>query len=143
MNTISTPEIQNMGRVRRSPQASRQRLLGLLSTLTVSTAATGVSSTAATKCSAERVVVRGVEKSLDIADPRVENGVEQVDQDVDDQVEQHHHGDEGDDRGPLAADDGVEEGVADAGDVEDALGHGRADDEDAEVRAELGGHRDQ
>src|SRR3954464_6116608 len=48
MNAISAPEIQNIGRVRTSRHASSQRLLGLLSILTVSMAEIGVSSTGAT-----------------------------------------------------------------------------------------------
>src|SRR5690606_27742200 len=130
---ITVPASQNIQRPRRSRQASSQRLLLRSLTRTASTAPRPASTSAATKRGARR---RGV--LLDIADPRVEHAIEQVDQQVDEHVDDDEHGDDGDDLGTIVATDGFEKLIADAGHVEDALGDGGTDDQDAEVGRQIG-----
>src|SRR6187431_1159462 len=96
-STMRADEIQNIGRLRTSFHASVHRFEGLPSAFTVSMATSGVSSMGATKCSWVRLVML-----LGIADPRVENGVQQIHQQVHHEVDQHHDGHEGDDGGSFS-----------------------------------------
>src|ERR1044072_9723121 len=57
-----------------------------------------------------------------IADPRVEHGVQQVDDEVDEQEHQNQDGHHARGRRALLAVDGLEDQASDAVDVEDALG---------------------
>ena len=84
----------NSGRRRSLRQASAHRLSGAWSVLTASVASSGVSSTGATKCSMLLLV---------IADPRVKPGVQEINQQVGDDEDQHQDADDGDDGGALAA----------------------------------------
>src|SRR5690348_1675373 len=78
-----------------------------------------------------------------IPNPRVQDRVEQVDEQVRDQEDQHQDGDEADDRRRVVAQDALVEVVADAVDVEDPLGDDGAAHERADVRADEGDHGDQ
>src|SRR4051812_17253830 len=124
-------ETMNSGRLRRVRQASSHRPPGGVDSSTESVAARGVSSRSLTKwtCSACRVL-------SDIADPRVQNGVEQIHEQAGDDVDDHQHGDDRDDRRALASDDGLVQGTTDAGDVEDALRDDRSGHQVAEIGAQ-------
>src|SRR3954447_376932 len=126
------------GRLRRVRHASSHRPPGGVDSSTVSVAASGVSSRSLTKwtCSACSVL-------SDIADPRVQDGVEQVHEQAGEDVDDHQHGDDRDDRGALASDDRLVEGATDVRDVEDALGDDRSAHQLPEVRAQKGRDRDQ
>src|SRR3954453_17472687 len=117
---MMTADTMNSGRLRRVRQASSHRPPGAEDSSTESVAAIGVSSRSLTKwtCSACSVL-------SDIADPRVQEGVEQVHEQAGDDVDDHQHGDDRDDRRALASDDCLVQGTTDAGDVEDALGDDR------------------
>src|SRR4051794_5253338 len=131
-------DTMNSGRLRRVRQASSHRPPGGVDSSTESVAAMGVSSRSLTKwtCSACSVL-------SDIADPRVQDGVEQVHEQAGDDVDDHQDGDDRDDRRALAADDGLVERTTDAGDVEDALGDDRSGHQVAEVGAQERRDRDQ
>src|SRR3954469_13834105 len=119
------------GRLRRVRQASSQRPPGGVDSSTWSVAAMGVSSRSLTKwtCSACSVL-------SDIADPRVQDCVKQVHEQAGDDVDDHQHGDDRDDRRALAADDRLVQGTTDARDVEDALRDDRSGHQVAEIGAQ-------
>src|SRR5687768_3143718 len=106
-----------------------------------STACSGVSSKGATKRSWPRRARLGA--NSDIADPRIEYGIEQVDDQAHDHVDQHHDRDDGDDGRVLALVDGAEREVANPGHVEDALSDDGPGHQGAEVDAEVGRDRDE
>src|SRR3954447_16999038 len=84
-------EMMNSGRLRSVRHASSHRPPGAPDSSTWSTVASGVSSRSATKwvCSARRAV-------SDIADPRVQDGVEQIDQQARRDVDEHQDRDDRD-----------------------------------------------
>src|SRR5690606_28888406 len=84
MNAMMRAETQNIHRPRRSRQASSQRFDLRSPTRTASTAPRPPSSTSATNRGALRTGFL-----LDIADPRVEHSVEEVDGDVHEHVDDH------------------------------------------------------
>src|SRR4051794_3618662 len=137
-NRMISDDTMNSGRLRRVRQASSHRPPGAADSSTESVAAMGVSSRSLTKwtCSACSVL-------SDIADPRVQNGVEQVDEQARDDVDDHQHGDDRDDRRALASDDRLVQGTTDAGHVEDALGDDRSGHQVAEVGAQERRDRDE
>src|SRR5687768_15608979 len=100
-----------------------------------STACSGVSSKGATKRSWPRRARLGA--NSDIADPRIEYGIEQVDDQAHDHVDQHHDRDNGDDSRVLALVDRSEREIAHPGHVEDSLGDDGPRHEAAEVHAEV------
>src|SRR3954469_3435038 len=69
-----------------------------------------------------------------IADPRVEDGVEHVDDQVEEDEEEHHQGDDPDDDRALLTADRVEDLAPDAGQVEHRLGDDRPAQQRADVR---------
>src|SRR6478735_9021302 len=145
---IRNAEIRNSGCLRRFRQASAHRLSGAWSSLTLSVACRGVSAKSATKCSMWRLAGaeasgRAVLESGVIADPRVKPGVQQVNEQVGEAVDQHQHGDNRDHRGAFAGQHGPVEAVADAGHVEDAFSDDRAAHQAAQVRAKEGDDGDQ
>src|SRR4051812_36801338 len=73
-----------------------------------------------------------------IADPRVENGVQQVDDETHQQVHQYQQDDHADDGRALPVLDAAEDEPAQAVDVEHALGDDRAAHQGAQVGAEEG-----
>src|SRR5690606_37686001 len=77
-----------------------------------------------------------------IADPRVENGVQQVDEQVGDQEDDHQQHDDTGDDGAFLGQNPVEHETADAVDAEDAFGHDRAAHQAAQVGTQEGDHRD-
>src|SRR5690606_8054915 len=137
MKRMITAEIQNIQRLRRSRHASSQRFDLRSLTRTASTAPSPPSSTSATKRGALRTGFL-----LDIADPRVEHSVEEVDGDVHEHVDDHEDRHDRDDLGGVVSVDGFEQLVADTWHVEDALGDRRADDQDAEVGGDVRGDGD-
>src|SRR5690554_6513658 len=80
-STMIAAEIQNIGRTRMSRQASSHKLDFFSAMCTASTAATGVSSNGATKCSGIGFLCSG------IANPRVERGIQEIDDQVDAEVD--------------------------------------------------------
>src|SRR3954464_1983227 len=137
-NRMISDDTMNSGRLRRVRQASSQRPPGAADSSTESVAPMGVSSRSLTKwtCSACSVL-------SDIADPRVQDGVEQVHEQAGDDVDDHQHGDDRDDRRALASDDCLVQGTTDAGDVEDALGDDRSGHQVSEVGAQERRDRDE
>src|SRR5665647_1659587 len=116
---MSAAETMNIGLRRRSCQASDQRLRGL-SLLPVSAAMPRVNAAAA---SSEGVRVFG---GSCITDPRVENGVEKVHEQIGEQVDDDQNGHERHDGRRFTAGDRLEERATDAVNVEDPLGHDRS-----------------
>src|SRR5690606_11978731 len=137
MKRMTTADTQNIQRPRRSRHASSHRFDLRSLTRTASTAPSPPSSTSATKRGALRTGFL-----LDIADPRVEHSVEEVDDDVHEHVHDDEDRHDRDDLGGVVPVDGLEELVAHTGHVEDALRDGRADDQDAEVGRDVRRHRD-
>src|SRR5680860_21607 len=78
-----------------------------------------------------------------ITNPRVQDGIQQVHDQVGNDEHQHEGGDDPDHHRALLRPDRLEDLLPDAGDVEDSLGHDGATHQCAEVDAEIGDHRDQ
>src|SRR5699024_7674291 len=132
MKAISTPEITKTGLRIRECQASPHSERGSDSVATASTARSGTSSAGATKCS-----LPGRASGLgDIADPRVEKGVQDVDDQVRDHEYCHQQRHDRDDLGVLAGTDGIPQVEADPGDVEDGLRDDGASHEHPQVDAD-------
>src|SRR5690606_14799727 len=124
---------------RRDFQASFHWLSGGLVVSTVPVSASGVEARGATKRSCPGSVPGVLDRGISgITNPRIEPGVQQVDEQAHDDVDEHHEGDDGDDRRALAAVDRAERETAEARDVEDALGDDGTGHERAEVGAEVG-----
>src|SRR5665647_2866674 len=133
---MSDAEMMNIGLRRRSCQASDQRLRGL-PLLPVSAESPKVSAAvAASSCGARALEGSG------ITDPRVENGVKKVYEQIGEQVDDDQDRHERHDGRRFTAGDRLEEGAADTVNVEDSLGHDRAAHQRAEVGAEVGHHWD-
>src|SRR5680860_1488939 len=148
MTSRTDPSRKN-GFFRRVFQASENRLACRISPpATASSAAPdfAVSTSSAVACEPDEVgappmsVPRRV--SL-IADPRVEQRVQDVHHQDEEDVEEHQQGDDPADDSALLAQDRLEGGPAEAGDVEHRLGHDRPAHQGADVRTDEGHHRDQ
>ena len=141
-NTINAAEIQNIGRWRSSSQASvpeRTRLLALrggAQRRLWPPAESVVSGTTEAVSRPESVVsVMG--------DPRIQEAVEDVDNQVDQQVDEHQAKDGADHRRAVLLVDAAVEEVANAVDVEDPLGDDGPAHQRADVDADEGDDRDQ
>src|SRR5680860_229723 len=140
-NRMSNAEMMKVGLRRRSCQASDHRLRGF-PTSSGSGESPMVRAPTATSWYAA-VGCEGSGSGSDISDPRVENGVQQVHEQIGEQVDDDQDGHERHDRGCFTAVDRLVERAADTVNVEDPLGHDRAAHQGAEVGTEVRHHRDQ
>src|SRR5680860_57788 len=136
-NKMSNAETMKVGLRRRSCQASDHRLRGF-----PTSSGSGESPMVRAPTATSWYAAVGCEGSV-ISDPRVENGVEQVHEQIGEQVDDDEDGHERHDRGRFTAVDRLVERAADTVNVEDPLGHDRAAHQGAEVGTEVGHHRDQ
>src|SRR5215218_11167003 len=108
--------IQNSGLRFSCPQASLHRLFCLTSWLSAAGAPTPIRTSVSTWAGSRLRCSCSV-----ITDPRVEDGVEHVDDQVEEDEEEHHQRHDADDDGTLLRPDGVEDLASDAGEVEHRL----------------------
>src|SRR6478735_5103522 len=149
-NRMTSEEMMKTGLRRRSRQASDQRLRGLpagpvpsgppgvFSSVVPSSIARSMPPPAPAPEIAPLPVVSSHGFCSGIADPRVEYGVQEVDDQVRRQEDEDQDGDEPDDGLGVLAEDPLVELVADSVDVEDALGDDRPSHQGSHVRADEG-----
>src|SRR5688500_6341637 len=109
--TPSTQAVQKIGLRRRSRMASAVRLRGFSAS----------SSGPVTGVAPGRVSAATTEPMSLIADPRIEHGVEQIDDEAEEQVHDHQHADEADHERTVLGADPAEQLEPNPGDVEHAL----------------------
>src|SRR5215207_3916892 len=142
-NTISAADIQNIGRWRRTSQASVPSvrafspLAGALSGPSGPPLASMVTGTTEVVSRAESRVVSVM------GDPRIQEAVEDVDDEVDQKVDQHQAESRTHNRCAVLLTDAAVEEVADAVDVEDSFGDDCAAHQRADVNADESDDRDQ
>src|SRR5665648_68559 len=145
-NRMSNAEMTNVGLRRRSCQASDHRLRGFPTPPASAPTSSKVSAVKAESCEGRTVFeVSGMSdpRFSDISDPRVENGVEKVHEQIGEQVDDDQDDYEGHDGGRFTTGDRLVERAADTVHVEDPFGHDRAAHQGAEVGAQVRHHGDQ
>src|SRR5699024_9233535 len=134
---IRAPAIQNIGLRRRARKASA--VSDRVASWSASPTRTSARLSAPTASSGSVSVV-----CLSVmADPRVEGTVEQVDDEVHHEVDEHEDGHRTDDGDPVPVAEAGEDVATHAVDAEEALGDDRATEQGTEVVAEEGDDRDE